>query len=175
MVFGSFISRRRRAEGSDDLHRMWLQFLISGDTSARVVTDGDDVVGFAVSVPLWFAVNDRIDISARVLVLAMLVLRGPAAVFAALVAVLIGDPSDANLGTAGKLGERSAAGFADGSLPIRNGVAVGIDAWMAQQLIDPVQHLVRNTMFQFLGLGVNLRPVQLQHFHQKQFQQSMSS
>ena len=55
-----------------------------------------------------------------------------------------------------------------------NGIAVRVDAGMAEH-VDAFQDFVGDGVFAFLGLLVDLGPIQAEHFHEEQFDQSMAA
>jgi hypothetical protein len=50
---------------------------------------------------------------------------------------------------------------------------VRIDWWPAQDLIDAFEHALRDDVFQFLGLLVDLGPVQAKHLHEEHLNESV--
>ncbi len=57
----------------------------------------------------------------------------------------------------------------------RNRIAMRIDFWMIEICVDPFKNLIRNGVLQFFSFHMNFRPVEIEHFDEKQLEQTMPS
>jgi hypothetical protein len=88
---------------------------------------------------------------------------------------LVEDAGDFLRGVERTVGEGEASRLVDFAFGGGNGVAVGIGAGMAEESVDAFEDVVRDRVFESVGLGMHERPVEAEVFDKEQFDQAMAA